>query len=75
MGGALRPDRSRNFNGRWRRFRFSMRFGRSFLNPLTSPATVSALPSTGVFAFGNANLGAQVGAFGKTRLIDTVAVR
>ncbi|MDJ0523722.1 MAG: hypothetical protein QNJ90_16780, partial [Planctomycetota bacterium] len=42
--------------------------GRSFLNPLSAPATVTALPPGGPFAFGPTNLGLQVPAFGSVSL-------
>ncbi len=42
--------------------------GRSFLNPHNQPATVSAPPGTSVLAFGPANMGTQVGAFGTVSL-------
>jgi len=42
--------------------------GRSFLNPLTAPATVEAVPEAGPFAFGPANLGTQVAALGTVSL-------
>ena len=42
--------------------------GRSFLNPLTVAATVTALPTSGPLAFGPSNLGSVVGALGTVSL-------